>query len=87
VIWKVSPAVTAADEERAPVHKQLPEVEASHADQCVYVSVVLTLVHVIAAEIAIDPEEAADQAATVRVAFVAAAVVPSSPASAVWSLM
>jgi hypothetical protein len=42
---------------------------------------------VIAAEIAIDPEEAADQAAIVRVVFVAAAVVPSSPASPVWSLM
>lgn len=63
MIWKVSPAVTAADDERAPVHKQLPAVELSHADQWLYVSVVDTLVHSIVPDVTIDPDDAADQAA------------------------
>lgn len=60
VIWKVSPAVTAADDDNAPVHKQLPAVEASHNDQCEYVSVVDTFVHVTVAFDAIEPVAAAE---------------------------
>jgi hypothetical protein len=55
----VSPASTEADEANEPVHKQLPAVDASHIDQCVYVSVVETFVHVTFADEAIDPDDAA----------------------------
>jgi hypothetical protein len=83
VIWKVSPAVTAAEDESAPDHKGLPAVEASHSDQCEYVSVAETFVQVIVAEVAIAPEAAADHDADWREVFDAAAVVQSSPGSAV----
>jgi len=45
----VSPAATLADELNAPVHKQLPAVLASQADQCVNVSLAATFDHVTAA--------------------------------------
>jgi hypothetical protein len=87
VIWKVSPAVTAADADKAPVHKQLPAVELSHADQWLYVSVVDTFVHSNVAEVAMEPDDATDHEVNLRVVFAAALLVPSSPASPVWSLM
>jgi hypothetical protein len=59
VIWNVSPATTAADADKAPVHRQLPEDAASHNDQCEYVSVAATLVHSAVAEVAIEPPDAA----------------------------
>lgn len=86
MIWKVSPAVTAADEESEPVHKQLPEVELSQSDQCEYVSVVDTLVHSRVAEVAMLPLEAAAQVAALRVVSVAALLVPASPGSPVCNL-
>jgi len=33
VIWNVSPAVTEADEDSEPAHRQLPAVEASHSEK------------------------------------------------------
>ena len=87
MISKVSPAVTEADADKAPVHKQLPPVEASHIDQCVYVSVVETFVHDKVALEAFEPDDAADQETALRVASVAADDVPSSPASPVCNLM
>lgn len=86
VIWKVSPAVTAAEEERAPDQRQLPEEALSQSDQCVYVSVAATLVHSIVAEEASEPDEAADQETDLRVVSVAAFEVPASPGSAVCNL-
>jgi hypothetical protein len=59
VIWNVSPATTAADADRAPDHIALPAVEASHNDQCVYVSVADTFVHSNVADDAIEPPLAA----------------------------
>jgi hypothetical protein len=59
VIWNVSPATTAADADKAPVHRQLPADAASHNDQCEYVSVAATLVHSAVAEVAIEPPDAA----------------------------
>ena len=87
VIWKVSPAVTAADEDNAPVHKQLPAVELSHIDQWLYVSVVETFVQLMVAFVAIEPDDAAAHEADWREVFVAALAVPSSPASPVCNLM
>lgn len=55
----MSPAVTDAVLDNAPVHKQLPAVELSHNDQCVYDSVLGTFVHERVAEVAFDPEDAA----------------------------
>jgi len=51
----VSPAVTAADDDKAPDHRQFPELLASQADQWLYVSVFGTLVHVTAADEANEP--------------------------------
>lgn len=87
VIWKVSPAVTEADEESAPVQRQLPLVLASQSDQCVYVSVVETFVHSAVPDVAMLPLAAALHETTLRVASVAALFVPASPGSPVCSLM
>jgi hypothetical protein len=54
----VSPAVTAADEANAPDHKQLPDDDASHNDQCEYVSVDDTFVHSTVPDEAIEPPDA-----------------------------
>ena len=82
----MSPAVTAADEDSDPVHRQLPAVELSHSDQCEYVSVADTLVHSSVAEVAMLPLEAAAQVATLRVLSEAALLVPFSPGSPVCNL-
>jgi hypothetical protein len=87
VIWNVSPAVTAADEDSEPVHRQLPAVLLSQADQWLYVSVAATFVHSNVAEVEMEPDEAADHVADLRVVSVAALVVPASPASPVCNLM
>jgi len=79
--------VTAAEEESEPVHKALPAVELSHADQWLYVSVFETFVHSSVADVAIEPDEAADQEADLRVVSEAALLVPSSPGSPVCNLM
>jgi hypothetical protein len=60
VTWNVSPATTDAEADRAPVHKQFPDVAASHNDQWLYVSVAATFVHSAVAEVAIEPPDAAD---------------------------
>lgn len=86
MIWNVSPAVTAADDDNAPDHKQLPALALSHNDQCEYVSVAATFVHSSVADVAIDPPDAADHDAALRVVSVAAFDVPSSPGSPVCSL-
>jgi len=86
VIWNVSPAVTAAEEEREPDHKQFPVEALSQSDQCVYVSVAATLVHSRVAEEAIEPDEAADHETDFRVVSVAAFEVPASPGSPVCNL-
>jgi len=79
----VSPAVTAADDDKAPANKQLPAVEASHNDQCVYVSVAATFVHSTVADDDIEPLEAAENEINLRVVSVAAFDVPDSPGSPV----
>ena len=86
VIWNVSPAVTAAEEDKEPDHKQLPAVELSQSDQCEYVSVVETLVHSRVAEEASEPDDAADHETDLRVVSVAAFEVPASPGSPVCNL-
>ena len=60
MIWKVSPAVTDDDDDKAPVQIQLPAVELSHIDQCEYVSVVDTFDQVTVADDAIEPDDAAE---------------------------
>jgi len=87
VIWNVSPDTTDADADRAPVHKQLPEDEASQIDQWLYVSVAATLVHSAVAEVAIEPLDAADHDNALRVVSDAAFAVPSSPGSPVCNWM
>ena len=86
VIWNVSPAVTAAEEDKAPDHKQFPAEALSQSDQCEYVSVVETLVHSRVAEEASEPDEAADHDTDLRVVSVAALLVPASPGSPVCNL-
>jgi hypothetical protein len=83
----VSPAVTEADEDSAPVHRQLPAVELSHADQWLYVSVAATFVHSSVADAEMEPDDAALHDTDLRVVSVAAEDVPSSPASPVCNLM
>jgi hypothetical protein len=82
-IVNVSPAVTDFDAARSSDHRKFPEVLASHALMWVYVSVVLTLVHVSAASVAIDPDDAAANDACLRVVSVAAFDVPAAPGSPV----
>jgi hypothetical protein len=57
----VSPAVTAAEDDNAPFHKQLPAEALSHNEKCVYVSVVDTFVHSTVADEAIEPLDAAEK--------------------------
>lgn len=82
----VSPAVTDFEALSAPVNRQLPAVEASHSEMCEYVSVVETFVQVMSAEAVITPLDGAPKLAALRVASVAALVVPSSPGEPVCSL-
>jgi len=83
VIWNVSPATTAADDANAPDHNALPADNASHNDQCVYVSVAATFVHSTVPDDAIDPPDAAANDTAFRVDSDAAFAVPSSPGSPV----
>jgi hypothetical protein len=82
----VSPAVTAAEDDNAPDHKQLPAEALSHNDQWLYVSVAATFVHSSVADEANDPLDAADHDTDLRVVSVAAFDVPASPGSPVCNL-
>jgi len=79
----VSPAVTAAEDDKAPDHNGFPAVLLSHIDQCEYVSVVETFVHEIVADVAIEPDAAEAHAEDWRLVFAAAFAVQSSPGSPV----
>ena len=83
VIWNVSPAVTEADEDSEPVHKQLPALALSHSEKWLYVSVAATFVHSNVADAPIEPDAAAFHVIDLRVVSVAALLVPSSPGSPV----
>jgi hypothetical protein len=83
VISNVSPAVTEADDDNAPYHKQLPAEDASHNDQWLYVSVAATFVHDKVADDDIVPDDAELHDTDLRVVSVAALFVPSSPGSPV----
>lgn len=79
--------MTEAEDDKEPVHKQLPAEMLSHADQCEYVSLVDTFVHSTVADDVIEPDEAAENKACSRVVSVAALLVPFSPGSPVCNLM
>jgi len=77
----VSPAVTDFDAVNAFEPRNVPAVDADQNDTCVYVSVVDTDVHVTAADVAIEPPEAAANVVDCRVVFPAAFDAPAEPGS------